>query len=183
MGLTVMAPKLQLTDGLIEQIADQVKAGVPARYAASSLGIAETTFHRWMAIGRGGWRTRQPVSRTLRSRAERLVAELEKADAHAVRRRVLTVETAVRQGDWRASAWALERTKPHEFGQRSQVEVRAIASLEDELRELLGHNEAEVQITAARERVRRVLDARTLAQTRDTAKPGALTQGDPTEAQ
>lgn len=102
----------KLTPELVTSIASAVANGSVLRDAALLNGIAESTFHDWMANGRSGGR---PLEREL-------VAQVDKALAR-VKSTGLAIITAHAQKDWRAQAWILEKRFPDEFGPRVGLTV------------------------------------------------------------
>ncbi len=96
---------IRLTPEVQHKVVQAVAAGNRIDIAARYAGIGERTFHRWMAEGeqaRSGAK-RQFWQAVMEARARAEVAA------------VTAIVTAARK-DWRAAAWWLERTRPHEYG-------------------------------------------------------------------
>lgn len=91
--------------------------GLTYRLACMFAGISEDTFANW----RDG-----KFPRTLTDDEKQMKSEfsdlLTRAEGDAAARHMSTVMQAAAQGDWKASAWALERRWPEDFGMR-KVEV------------------------------------------------------------
>jgi transposase-like protein len=129
-----MARPSKLTPVLRERIELAVSSGCTYRAAAMSAGIAESTFHSWMARGRA------EQGATKRAPGEQpyvlLVDAVEEAAARAeVRASVLIAKAA--ETDWRAAAWFLERRDPETFGPPRQRLEHATVTADELLAELL----------------------------------------------
>ncbi len=107
----------KLTDEVQRKIVEIVKIGGYLESAAMAAGIATGTLHRWMAEGDPDGNLPQHFKqREFREAVTRGRAEFE-AIALA------QIQKAATTGDWKASAWVLERTRPKEYGRRIQQEV------------------------------------------------------------
>ena len=95
---------MKLSDTRIATVLESLRIGCSRRVAAASAGISDDTLRRWAA------------------RSPSLRLEIEKAEAQATMAAVESVRRASLGGDWRASAWWLERRNPEEWGLRRQVE-------------------------------------------------------------
>lgn len=124
---------------------------MPIRFAAMAAGVSPSAAYQWMAIARGG--QNRPIDPDMVTRCERFLAEVEQARAYAVARNVGVVQQAAQGGTWQAAAWWLERQFPEEFARTSRVVVESPESLESQLRELVGHDQAEALMGQARERI------------------------------
>lgn len=93
---------MKLSDSRIATVLEALRIGCSRRVAAASAGISDDTLRRWA------------------SRSPMLQLEIEKAEAEATMAAVESVRRAAICGDWRASAWWLERRKPEEWGLRRQ---------------------------------------------------------------
>jgi hypothetical protein len=105
----------KLTDELRDRITTVIRTGVSADVAAAAVGIAPRTYYRWMAMGE-----------TARSGCHRAFRDaVDQAKAESEVELVSRLETAARNGSWRAAAWLLERRFPERWGRGS---VRTEAS-------------------------------------------------------
>ncbi len=78
--------------------------GLPMKHASRLAGIDHSTFCDW------------------RNTDAEFAAKIESAQAEGISRRLAAIEDAAAGGDWKASAWILERCYPSEFA-RNRVEV------------------------------------------------------------
>jgi hypothetical protein len=92
-------------------ICDALARGLPFVHACAIAGISFQTFSVW------------------RTRDEKFRAEIDRAIALGVERRLKTIETAADTGDWRASAWLLEHCQPEHFS-KSRIQVEAVGAIE-----------------------------------------------------
>ena len=76
---------------------------------------------------------------------------LTRARAEAIAKKVAVISSAASQGDWKASAWWLERQVPEDFGRVDKQEV-------------LSHSVSEVRVTVTmgelQEKIAKVLESR-----------------------
>ena len=130
-----------LTAQLTKEITDYIDEGLNFDDAARCAGISETTFYRWKAKGRRAKRGRyrefwEAIKRAEAERKRRRLEVVHAAYLKPSRKvriirdpdpqdpanpqkgtiREIIVET--RPPDWKAAAWALERSNPEEFGRR-----------------------------------------------------------------
>lgn len=146
-----------LTPEVHTEIVKAVAAGVPVQYACQAAGVSYETARRWLAIGRGH-AGRQPSLRPeTRRQYKEFAADVDAAEAQAVRRNLLLVEAAGRT-DWRASSWWLERVHPDRFARQTHVTVQSVEDLEAELREILGPEVGTAVIEEARRNAHRLLE-------------------------
>lgn len=109
-----MKPKL--TPELADEAIKLVKGGASNADVIAWLGVAETTFYKWL---------REPQNDAQRQLAQGMKkAETERKLWHLQR-----IHKAAEEGDWKASAWYLERRYPNEYArtQRISGEVTAVA--------------------------------------------------------
>ena len=109
-----MGRPTKLTPEVQQRIVTAIAAGNAEETAAEYAGIAPSTFFRWMSQGakpRAANVKREFREAVLRARVE---AEV---------RHVLVIETAVKEGDWRASAWWLERQRHNKWGKKESLEI------------------------------------------------------------
>lgn len=102
----------KLTPELQDEICGYIANGLTARDACLIVGIGETTFYRWKAEGE---EQEEGKYRDFREACARADAEFKKA-------RIRSIKSAGDEGDWKASAWLMERRFPSEFGRRTKLE-------------------------------------------------------------
>jgi len=108
----------ELTPELEEKLLDLIRGGIPVRTAAIAVGIDEKTFYNWMK--RGGdeqYRINKGEKpRATEGRFFQFFQSVTRAKEEAKAGHVAVVAKAGREGDWRASAWWLQRQFRDEFG-------------------------------------------------------------------
>ena len=92
---------------LANQICDYVSKGIPMRQAAQSLGISESTFHRWR---RDKDDFAEMIDQAIGVSESRLITEISVNE------------------DWRAKAWILERRFPERWSKREQIDMNVSKS-------------------------------------------------------
>ncbi len=101
----------KLTAEIQEKIVQALSIGNYRKDAAEYAGIDAATLHRWMLRG-----SREKDS----AYADFRTAVLE-AESRAKITAIGCITKAMRDGDWRAAAYWLERKFPHQFSDRSQL--------------------------------------------------------------
>ncbi len=104
--------KLILNDELIKIAYEQLKMGVPQKYVAHALGVAETAWYDWIKRGERG--DNEILVKFYES--------VKRAKAEAVKRNVMLIQKAA-VNNWQAAAWWLERTHPKEFGRKDKMNL------------------------------------------------------------
>lgn len=100
--------KPKLTPELAEEAIRLVKGGASNADVISYLGVAEGTFYAWL---------RDPQNDAQRALAQGLKkAETERKLWHLQR-----IHKAAEEGDWKASAWYLERRYPNEYARTQRL--------------------------------------------------------------
>ncbi|MHC4137370.1 MAG: hypothetical protein ACYS0K_20665 [Planctomycetota bacterium] len=103
--------RTKLTPAAQERVVSALLLGNSRATAAKFAGIDRATLRRWMARGA--------------EEKESIYAELRAAVLEAESRAKVTamgcIMKAMREGDWRAAAWWLERKWPAEFGAKSPL--------------------------------------------------------------
>jgi hypothetical protein len=97
-----MARPTKFTPETVEKLCTAVRQGMTYALAAAYAGIHYDTLNEWR-----------------RSKAEFSEA-LTRAEAEGALANLARVEQAAEAGDWRASAWLLERRYPHDYGKSVQ---------------------------------------------------------------
>ena len=114
----------KLKPEVIEKIVQALTVGNYRKQAALYAGIDDGTLRRWMKRGRA-----EPEGPYADFRAAVLEAE-SKAQIMAMG----CVTKAIREGDWKAAAWMLERRLPEHYAPRSRLfdPYRVLEILDDE---------------------------------------------------
>lgn len=103
----------KLTEDLITEIANYVKAGNDIHICCQAVGICKTQFYNWMKRG-------NDISNGLHRKFRDSIL---RAQAFAEIRDVVVVDRAATDGDWRAAAWKLERRAPDRWGRREALAI------------------------------------------------------------
>jgi len=90
-----------------------VRTGATLKSAAACAGVGERTLHRWKAAGE-----QEDAPAHFRAFSE----EIARARAQGRVALVTSIRRAAEDGDWRASAWILERAEPEEWSLRHRLE-------------------------------------------------------------
>ena len=101
-----MKPKL--TEELADEAIKLVKSGATNADVISWLGVAETTFYAWI---------REPKNQA----QEKLAQGLKKAETERKLWHLQRIHKAAEEGDWKASAWYLERRYPNEYARTQRI--------------------------------------------------------------
>jgi len=126
-----MARPSGLNDRVREKIVDGIRAGAYGESAVRAAGISVRSFYDWQRVGRD---VVEQLEEGTRSEAEltdheRACCALTQAVAEATLevqlRHIGVIETAATGGDWRASAWFLERRLPDLFQRRERQDASA----------------------------------------------------------
>jgi transposase len=122
----MMGRPAKLTPERQAKIVQAIRLGNTRECAAKWAGVGRSTLLLWLARGRKEReRLEQPGARKRRS--ERiyldLLAAVEKAEADAEAAMVGHITKAVRDGQWTAAAWWLERRYPEKWGRKDRLSV------------------------------------------------------------
>ena len=116
--------KCKLNSELTKNICENIKNGIPFKYACKLCGISKSTFYNWYNKGK----------KADEGIFKEFYDEVENAKAEAVKYNVDIIRNAAENGYWRAAAWWLERTCPEEFGVKKEVKADVkVKSLADAL--------------------------------------------------
>jgi len=138
-----------------EELINLIVLGLPVNKAVAMVNIAESTFYNWMSRGMVE-RDRLATIPDAKPKPEEKIyldflESLTRARAEAIAKKVAVVSSAASQGDWKASAWWLERQVPEDFGRVDKQEV-------------LSHSVSEVRVTVTmgelQEKIAKVLESR-----------------------
>lgn len=101
-----------ITEDKVQEFERLLTAGTYIETACAVVGVPRSTFNDWMVRGR-----KEGVEhRAYQLFRERIEAAMAKFEA----RHAANIAHAGVQGDWRASAWLLERTSPERYAKPSQ---------------------------------------------------------------
>jgi len=106
-----MARPIKLNHDVQKRIAEALKLGASYDLASRYGGISYRTFIRWMQRGEKG-----------NIKYREFHEEINKACGEMAIRALLRIEQAASKGDWRASAWKLERMYLKTYGKKSNEE-------------------------------------------------------------
>ena len=149
-GTTVL-----LDDIKREELINLIVLGMPVNKAVAMVNISESTFYNWMSRGMVE-RDRLATLVDAKNKPEEKIyldflESLTRARAEAIAKKVAVISSAASQGDWKASAWWLERQVPEDFGRVDKQEV-------------LSHSVSEVRVTVTmgelQEKIAKVLESR-----------------------
>jgi hypothetical protein len=103
-----MARPTKLTTEIQERIVKALQLGVSYEHAAHYGGISYRTLSRWMETGQ----------KEEDSEYGDFYCAVRKARSDMIIGCLLKIEQAANKGDWKASAWKLERMYPKLYGRR-----------------------------------------------------------------
>ena len=106
-----MGRPTKLTPEVHRKIIQALSLGNYRKDAAAFAGIDAATLRRWMALGRADPEGPNGA----------LYQEAAQAQALAKVTALGCITKAIRDGDWRAAAWYLQRLHPEQFSERSQL--------------------------------------------------------------
>lgn len=112
----VVDERVRYSDRVHRDIVRLIQAGNYRETACAAVGISSRTLRRWLRAGAAG-----------DERYMRLADDMATAESKAEARDLMVIGAAAGNpqapGDWRASAWRLERRYPHRYGQQIKVAV------------------------------------------------------------
>jgi transcriptional regulator with XRE-family HTH domain len=92
------------------------KSGMTREHTARALGIAPSTYSRWLEIGENA-EDEEKLERKLYDRVL-------KAEGEAIARNVALVQKAAQDGNWQAAAWWLERRYPNDYARKERLDIQ-----------------------------------------------------------
>lgn len=149
-GTTVL-----LDDTKRDELINLIVLGLPVNKSVAMVNLSESTFYHWMSRGMVE-RDRLATIEGAKAKPDEAIylnflETLTRARAEAIAKKVAVISSAASQGDWKASAWWLERQVPEDFGRVERQEV-------------LSHNVSEVRVTVTmgelQEKIAKVLESR-----------------------
>ena len=144
-----------LDDVKRDELLNLIVLGLPVNKAVGMVNIGETTFYSWMSRGMIEKERLNTVTDAKPKPEEEIYVKfwesVTRARAEAIAKKVAVISSAAAQGDWKASAWWLERQVPEEFGKIERQEI-------------LSQSYSEVKVTVSmgelQEKIAKVLEAR-----------------------
>ena len=112
---------LLLNDDVSKKITDAIRAGAYFEDAVAYAGISIHTAYRWMREADDDDTVKGSPPR---HHQRKFRTAVEHARASARLEHVLNIRNAAQAGDWRASAWYLERTEPGKWGASARLSVK-----------------------------------------------------------
>lgn len=112
---------LEIIPEVQDLLCEQIKAGMPIRYACAQAGVSEAAFHLWVSKGSEPdaaphyVKFLEAVTRARGEKVHRLLKSIE--DAGGIESNITG------QRDWKAHAWLLERGEPELFSPKQKTEV------------------------------------------------------------
>jgi transposase len=107
--------KSKLTTQIKKEIGNNIKLGMPLKFAAEAAGICEDTFYEWMKRG----------EREKKGMYSEFSEYIKQCQSVAVQLHLKIITKAASAGSWQASAWILERRHPEDFGRKDKVNLDA----------------------------------------------------------
>jgi hypothetical protein len=119
--------KTVLTEEVSEKILGSIRLGVPIKDAMKIQGLSENTYFKWMKRGADELDRLERDPKAIPNPSEveflQFLQSVERAKSEAAGLHVGVVANAAKNGDWRASAWWLERQRRDEFGKEPPITV------------------------------------------------------------
>ena len=131
-----MGRKSKLLDPQVrETILEYIRKGNYIKTACMAAGVSERTYYDWVAEAeRGGGNGHSEIY-------SQFLLDLKKARADNIAFHVANIHTAsLKNNQWTASAWLLERMNPAEYGKRLELEVgpsKVLIALQEQARKSL----------------------------------------------
>lgn len=117
----------KLTKEVEEKIIRAIRAGNYIETAAAFAGISKDTLYNWLKRGARESQRLEGSPNAKPRKKELIYLEfsdaVSRAMAEAEVRDVQNISIAGEQGDWRASAWRLERRHPERWGKKEKLEA------------------------------------------------------------
>jgi len=107
--------KPKLTPEIQKEIGNNIKLGMPLKFAAEAAGICEKTFYLWMEKGENEGK----------GKYHDFFVYCNNCKSIGVKLHLTLITKAANEGSWQASAWILERRHPEEFGRKDKVNMDA----------------------------------------------------------
>lgn len=114
-----MARPTTYTDAIGQRIVEEIRRGVPVKFAAALAGVPRPTLYRWLEQGEA--ENPPDADEPLVSFA--LLYRGAEAEYAAQELAAIEKEPGEGKGDWKRRAWKLERRFPKEFGARKAIDL------------------------------------------------------------
>lgn len=118
--------KTLLTDELIEMIKEKLEKGMYIVDACAMFGISREVWYLWLKNAH-----RDPKAYPM---CVKFMHMVQRAEAQSIYEHVNRIENASVMGDWKASAWYLERRHPTKYGRRDHVDLTGLNQDTDEIK-------------------------------------------------
>ena len=112
-----MARRTKLTPEIEQRIIQAIQAGGTYQIAAQFAGIGESTLYLWMKQGREG-RNKDKIE---------FLENIKRAESRGAVANLSLIQRAAQAGDWKASAWILERRHGYSRNKPISSEVEEAA--------------------------------------------------------
>lgn len=146
--------KLKLTPELNEQITKYIEAGNYIKIACRMVGISRSTHYNWMERGKKALELEEKGKKVPESEKVYLdyLDTIKKAEATAIVRNVLIIQTAAKK-TWQAAAWWLERAHYKDYGIKKQIGGTGDEPIKIEIKNKDLEDELKKQLNIIRKRV------------------------------
>lgn len=129
-----MGRRTKLTAEIRQKIVTAIQAGATYDLCAQFAGISPSTLYRWMQQGREGKDRRK----------KEFLEAIKRAESHGAIQNLGLIQKAANDGDWKASAWILERRHGYNRGSdvhkepaiqsdENAIDISTISLLRDQL--------------------------------------------------
>jgi IS30 family transposase len=116
----------KLNDDLIDDLEKLISEGHPITVSCDNIGIARSTFYLWMRKGKQELnRVSKDNRRSVRKKMKKYVKfykRMSKAKSYSKIKHLKNINSAADKGNWKASAWYLERLDHENFGRKQTIE-------------------------------------------------------------
>lgn len=128
-----MLLRAKLSRELIKEICSHIDTGSSVTDAVRLSGVSQAAFFNWQAEGRADIRAgRQGVTLQME-----LAEEVENSGSRFKALHLARISNAsLRENNWQASAWLLERKYYNEYGKKERVETRQVTKEDDQMEQL-----------------------------------------------
>lgn len=108
--------KLKLTAAISKELCDTIKAGNTVVTAYQLANVSEASYYRWFNKGE------ESIKKGIVNDFSQFVDDIIKAKAFAKAYLTQNIRKAGDSGDWKASAWILERCYKEEYAKQETIE-------------------------------------------------------------
>lgn len=114
-----MGRPTKYTDAVGQRIVEEIRRGLPVKFAAALAGVGEQTLRDWLARGEAA----DPPDADEPLVSFALLYREAEAEYVAEELRAIDGEHGEGKGDWKRTAWKLSKRFPREFGERKAIDV------------------------------------------------------------